>query len=145
MTTTIREYMTPSPVTIGVEQSLREAHQVMRSFSIRHLPVLEHGKLVGIVTERDLQLLESFRDVDQRTTSVREAMTIEPFVCHPDDAIELVARTMAQRKLGSALVVCDGQIIGVFTSSDVVRALADAMHALNQPPTSTRWGHVIER
>ncbi len=144
MTPTIREYMTATPQTIGAGQSMLTAHQMMRAFSVRHLPVLDRGKLLGIVTDRDLQLLESFRGVDQRTTPVSDAMTQDPFTCHPDDPVEHVARIMAQRKFGCALVVDEGKVVGIFTMTDATRALADALHALSEAPTSTRWGHVIE-
>ena len=56
--------MTPQPVTIGRKQPLAIAHRMMRAHGVRHLPVLEHGELVGVVSQRDLYFLETIRDAD---------------------------------------------------------------------------------
>jgi acetoin utilization protein AcuB len=61
---TIQKYMTPMPHTIGSDQSLQKAHELMREFKIRHLPVLKGGKLVGILTDRDIALVETLKDVN---------------------------------------------------------------------------------
>ncbi|MBC8071673.1 MAG: CBS domain-containing protein, partial [Deltaproteobacteria bacterium] len=60
----IRKFMSDSPHTIGVEETMQRAHQVMREFNIRHLPVMEADKLVGMLSDGDLHLVESLRDVD---------------------------------------------------------------------------------
>ena len=57
----IRDYMTESPHSIGANQTLATAHEMMRAHQIRHLPVLRAGKLVGIVSQRDLYLVETLR------------------------------------------------------------------------------------
>ena len=71
----VYRYMTPSPVTVGRDQSLAVAHDIMRKHRIRHLPVLDAGALVGIVTERDLRLIESIAGTDPNATLVEDAMT----------------------------------------------------------------------
>jgi acetoin utilization protein AcuB len=63
MKPTIQKYMTPTPHTIGQEQTLQVAHDVMREHGVRHLPVLEGGKLVGLLSQRDLHLVETLREV----------------------------------------------------------------------------------
>ncbi len=60
----IKKYMSTDVQTIGDEQPMSVAHQMMRDRGIRHLPVLHQGKLVGVVTDRDLRLVETLRDVD---------------------------------------------------------------------------------
>ena len=60
----VYSYMTPSPLTIGRDQTLATAHDLMRKHDIRHLPVLDGGVLVGIVTDRDLHLVESLAGTD---------------------------------------------------------------------------------
>lgn len=62
---TVAPFMTPQPVTIGRLESLATAHGLMRSNGVRHLPVLEHGDLVGVVSQRDLLLLETIDKVDR--------------------------------------------------------------------------------
>jgi len=120
---TIRRFMSPSPHTISTRQTLAEAHQSMRERGIRHLPVVEDGKLVGVVSQRDLYLLETLRGVDVARELVEEAMSDEPFVVPPDALLEEVAEAMASRKHGSALVVESSTVVGIFTSTDALRAL----------------------
>jgi acetoin utilization protein AcuB len=140
---TVRDYMTPAPKTIDAEECLAAAHQRMRAFNVRHLPVISGGKLVGVVTARDMQILETHSAVGARTTDVREAMTPAPFCVRPDASLEEVVRTMAMHKYGSAIVTSnEGEVVGIFTSADALRALAETLHDL-QPPTSNRWGHVV--
>jgi acetoin utilization protein AcuB len=131
---TIRAYMTPLPHTIGVEQSLDEAHHVMRAHRIRHLPVLEGGKLVGVVSQRDFALIESLPGVNPKEVPVEDAMTADVYVVSPRDRLAKVARTMADRRLGSAVVMDGEKVVGVFTVTDACAALAD----LVDPPRTVK-------
>lgn len=120
----VEQHMTVSPVVIGVGDTLADAHRLMRERGIRHLPVLDAGRLVGVVSQRDLYLAESLSSVDPATDTVREAMSGEPYAVAPGAPLEEVAATMAARRLGSAIVVDRGVVIGVFTTVDALRALA---------------------
>lgn len=124
MAPTIRKFMTVDPHTIGQEQSLAVAHRMMQENRVRHLPVLEGGKLVGVVSQRDLHLIETLRDVDPATTTVEEAMTMDVYVTAPNTLLEEAARVMAEHKYGSAVVVDRGKVVGVFTTVDALSALA---------------------
>ena len=119
----LRDFMTPSPHTIGDEQTLATAHALMRTHRIRHLPVLRHGKLVGIVSERDLLFIEGLKGVDPKRVLVEEAMTDNPVALAPATSLEWVATEMAEHKLGSVVVVEDDEVVGVFTCVDGLRAL----------------------
>jgi acetoin utilization protein AcuB len=119
----VREYMTESPLTIGPQVSLAEGHAIMREHGIRHLPVMHGGKLVGMVTARDLVLVESLADFDPREVQVEEAMSEDVYAVAPDAPLRIVTAQMAERKLGSAVVVEAGKVIGVFTVTDACRAL----------------------
>jgi acetoin utilization protein AcuB len=125
MTLNIRKYMTHAPLTIGQEQTLSVAHEVMRENRVRHLPVLEGGKLVGVLSQRDLHLIETLRDVDPAKTTVDEAMTGDVYVTGPDAGLDEVASQMAKHKYGSAVVVERGKVIGVFTTIDALNVLSD--------------------
>jgi acetoin utilization protein AcuB len=116
--------MSPAPHTIAADQMLDEAHRLMRSHRIRHLPVLRQGKLVGIVSQRDLMLIESLPDVDPAEVPVEDAMSSPIYVVGPRAPLAAVATEMADRKLGSAIVVEKGRVVGVFTVTDACRALA---------------------
>jgi acetoin utilization protein AcuB len=124
LTATIKRHMTPSPATIEANRSLAEAHRTMRRHGIRHLPVLVGGNLVGILSLRDLHLLETLRDLDPEKVTVDEAMTRSPYSVEPDASVEDVAQTLAEHKWGSAVVVDAGKVVGMFTTTDALKLLA---------------------
>ena len=98
-TLTVRRYMTPSPHTIGAEQTLATAARLFREHQIRHLPVLTAGRLVGMLTERDLALVEALRAVDAEKLLVAEAMTQGAYATSPDTSLEWVALEMARAQV----------------------------------------------
>jgi acetoin utilization protein AcuB len=119
--------MTTDVQTIGDEQPMSVAHRLMREQHIRHLPVLHQGKLVGVVTDRDLRLVETLRDVDPTQIPVSEAMTPEPYVVGPDAELNEVVSTMAAKKYGSAVISDNGRVVGIFTTVDACSAFADLL------------------
>jgi acetoin utilization protein AcuB len=123
----VERYMTRSPHTIGQEQTLTHAHDVMRAHDVRHLPVLQGGKLVGLLSDRDLHLIETLRDVKPDEVLVEEAMTSVVFVVEPKAALGEVVLEMAEHKYGSAVVVDHGKVVGVFTAIDAMRVLGDVL------------------
>jgi CBS domain-containing protein len=126
----VREFMTTCPETIEADARLSEARARMAELKIRHLPVVRDGKLVGIVTDRDVNLTESLLlDEPPRANpvGVAEAMTEVVFTCGPNAHLHAVASEMARDKHGSAVVVDPEhplKILGVFTTSDALRALS---------------------
>jgi acetoin utilization protein AcuB len=123
---TIADYMTKSPHSIGYDQSLAHAHQMMREFHIRHLPVLNGGRLVGVLSDRDLAFLENLKDVNASKMTVEEAMTSVPYAVTKSARLGQVAREMAEHRYGSAVVMENEHVVGVFTTVDALRALAEA-------------------
>ena len=123
-TETVQRHMTVAPVVIGSDRTLDEARRLMRERGIRHLPVVDAGALVGLVSQRDLYLAETLRGVDPATDTVREAMIAEPFAVGPEAPLAEVADAMAERRLGSVVVVDRGSVIGLFTTVDALRSLA---------------------
>jgi acetoin utilization protein AcuB len=121
---TIEEYMTRSPHSIGDDQSLARAESVMREHDIRHLPVLHGGHLVGIVTERDVRLVETLDDIDPGLITVSDAMSQSVYAVSPDTPLKTVAAEMAAHKYGAAVVMRGRDIVGIFTTVDACRALA---------------------
>lgn len=119
----VSDVMTPQPVTIGRGQSLAVAHQMMRDHRCRHLPVLEHNELVGVLSQRDLYFLESLGTFDLEADKVDDAMTHESYAVSPDAPLEEVARTMAEQRYGCAVVMERDRVIGIFTATDALRVL----------------------
>ncbi len=125
---TVQKYMSYLPHTIGQEQTLASAHKMMREHRIRHLPVLEGGRLVGLISERDLALVESFKDVDPEKVLVQESMSEQVYHVTPEAPLDEVATEMAEHKYGSAVVMSNGKVVGMFTAVDALSALADLLH-----------------
>lgn len=119
----ISKYMTSLPHTIGADQNLVKAEEMMTKYHVRHLPVLSGGKLVGILSDRDVKLVESFRDVDPKKVTVEEAYTPNPFIVQPSSSLAEVCAEMAVHKYGCALVCDNHKLVGIFTWVDGLTAL----------------------
>jgi len=123
----IGDVMTASPHTIGSEQKLSVAHRMMVEHELRHLPVLRAGKLVGVISQRDLYFLESMAGVDADIDLIADAMTPDVYSTSPDASLRDVVHAMSEHKYGCAVVVEAGRVTGVFTATDALRELADAL------------------
>ena len=122
----VSHYM-QKPITIERTASLAEAHRVMRQYQIRHLPVIEQGNLVGVVTQRDLNLRAAVDEADVETSKVDEAMTEHPFIVTSDTALDEVLDIMADHKYSSVIVMGRAGVEGIFTATDACRVLADLL------------------
>jgi acetoin utilization protein AcuB len=125
--------MTPDPVTLQVSDSVNEAIRLLKEKSIRHLPVMDGDKLVGIVSDRDLK---EFSPSKATTLDVYElryvlskatlssAMHKDPIWLGPEDTIEKAALLMHDNKIGCLPVKDDaGKLVGIITQEDVFEAL----------------------
>jgi acetoin utilization protein AcuB len=139
---TIRNFMTASPHTIGADQPLRVAAELMRAHRIRHLPVLSNGKLVGILSQRDLDLAMGLASVAPGKQPVEDAMTPDPFAISPESSLEWIVMEMAEHKYGSTVVVENGKVVGVFTTVDALRALQTL---LGRSRRRRRTSHQMQR
>ena len=124
---TIQKYMTVLPHSIGDEQTLEKAQDMMRTHSIRHLPVLHGGKIVGVITDRDLKLVSGLKDVDFRKIKVLEAYSPEPYITSPSARLDEVTAFMAEKKYGCAVVADNNKLVGIFTEIDAMKALASLL------------------
>lgn len=124
----ISKYMSTVPHTIGADQTLEKASQVMSEFRIRHLPVLSGGSLIGILSDRDVKLVESFKDVDPQNVKVEEAFTPDPYIVSPQSSLADVCEEMAVKKYGCALVCDNKKLVGIFTWVDALSALNELLY-----------------
>ncbi|MBK6697815.1 MAG: CBS domain-containing protein [Myxococcales bacterium] len=120
--------MTTSPHTVGLEQTMAQAHKMMREHRIRHLPVLHGGKLAGILSDGDLHLIETLRDVDPDKVLVEDAMTQTPYFVSPETPLDEVVAEMAEHKYGCAVIMQNQSVVGIFTTVDACRAFAEMLH-----------------
>ena len=107
---------------------LREQNlQRMLQLQCRHLPVLHGGRLVGLLSERDIDVVESLGNVDVNEVKVEEAMSEEPYAVAPGTLLEDVAKVMADKKYGAAVVMDGSELRGIFTTTDAMAALANVL------------------
>lgn len=127
----IAQLMIRNVVTVGPGQTMREVVDLFRSHKIRHLPVVENSRLVGIVTDRDVKRAtpsilsggsqEDYnRIVDE--TLVSQIMTREPLTITEETPLKSALKILIERKLGALPVVRDGMLIGIVTEIDFLRA-----------------------
>jgi acetoin utilization protein AcuB len=138
MTDTIEIFMTRSVHTIGTKSLLADAHRMMNDHGIRHLPVLEGGRLVGMLSQRDLHLIETLKDVDPKEVRVEEAMSQDCYTVASETPLAEVAREMAQHKYGSAVIVRGAEVLGIFTTTDALRALDTVLTPRKASKPATR-------
>lgn len=126
-TLTLLQVMTPFPHFIDAFASIEEAEAMMRSHGIRHLPVKSHGEIIGVLDESATRLARergSEGPIDMITR--REAYLVEVHT-----PLSIVCRDLAERRLDAALVLRGGQLAGIFTTTDALKALAEV---LDPPP-----------
>jgi acetoin utilization protein AcuB len=124
----ISKYMTTLPHTIGADQSLTKAEKMMGDLKVRHLPVLRAGELIGILSDRDIKLVESFKDVNPETVTVEEAYTEEPYVVSPEASLAEVCDEMASKKYGCVMVCDNKKLVGIFTWVDALTAMSELLN-----------------
>lgn len=127
----IDKFMTFTPHTVNAEIPLDKAYTLMKQYQVRHLPVLSAGKLVGILTERDVFLARALEK--DRGLRVEDAMTPEPYSVLREASLAEVANDMAVRNYGSAVVRSEeGAVCGIFTAVDALRALGEGKASVKQ-------------
>ena len=134
----VRDWMTRNLVTLSPEASVAEALTLCRERRIRHIPILEEGRLVGIVSDRDLRdaspaLGDAERASALQETRIGDVMIREVITADPQDSIENAAQEMYEHKIQSLPVIAEepvvdeasavAELLGIITSSDVMRAL----------------------
>jgi acetoin utilization protein AcuB len=121
----IREVMHPDPITVTFETKLNEAYKIMQEKNIRHLPVIQNEKIVGIVTDRDLRLATSrlTENPFDVSSEVGKLMSRPVQTVSPSDPIETATHTMRELKIGCLPVIDNGKLVGIVTGVDMLDAL----------------------
>lgn len=131
--------MTSAPASIRASESVAVADERMHRLGVRHLPVLGDEGVVGLVSDRDLTLIDDLEGVDPKVMSVSAIMHSPVYTCTSSQVIGDVAFEMATRKLGSCVVV-DGQtLVGIVTTVDLLRYLAK-LEGICAPKVEARPG-----
>lgn len=120
--TLVREAMTSDPLVVSPDQTLGQAWAMMNEQGCRHMPVVQDGQLVGILSMTDIGRLGATVP-SLMARSVRESMTEQPFTVGPDEPIESAAAQMGIRKVNCLPVVAAGKLVGIVTTYDLLDAL----------------------
>lgn len=123
----VMDFMTKNPHAVNISENLQNAHDTMVKIGARHLPVMQDGKLTGILSERDIQLAKGFKHGNLKTMSVDDVYENQVYVTHADSNLKDVSAEMAERRIGSAVVVEGDKPVGIFTTTDACRALANVL------------------
>jgi acetoin utilization protein AcuB len=145
--TRVADIMTADPVTIHPSQSIGTAIALMRQGNFRRLPVIENGRLVGIVTDRDLRRATNspilvhekwYDNFILEHIEVGACMTIDPVTVVPETTVLEAARIIRQHKFGGLPVLRSGQLVGIVTEIDLLDYLIELLEA--SEPQSRRNG-----
>jgi len=117
--TTVNEVMWRVPRTTSPHEILAEAQEIMTREGIHQLPVVEHGTLVGMLSDRDLHAHSGYLD----RTKVDAAMTYGVISVAPTDSAQQAARLLIERKINALPVVDGDQLVGIVTKTDLLRLL----------------------
>ncbi|HEY7715614.1 MAG TPA: CBS domain-containing protein [Candidatus Binatia bacterium] len=126
----VRDIMMGAPVTLGPDDTLSLANDVIFLGRIRHIPVVEGGKLLGLISERDLLgtaasrlfgLKQKNKSDLLKTVFIKDVMKKRVSTVTPDTSIADAAHLMADKKIGCVPVVSDGSLIGLVTTTDILR------------------------
>ncbi len=133
----VRDRMSPGPVTITTKQTVADAFALLREKKIRRLPVVDRGKLVGIITDRDLSEVSPSPATSLSIFEINyllSKMTIDKVIrrqklitIRPDAFLEEAALLMRDHNIGALPVVENGELVGIITESDIFDAFIEIM------------------
>lgn len=132
----VESIMNTRVITIVSHGSVKEAVDLMREYNIRHLPVVQEGQLVGVVSDRDLRsVCPSVLTGDNAellsNTRVNEIMQKSVLTVHPLDFIEEAARIVYEHKVGCLPVLSGDKLVGIITEADLLMALVERIGIIN--------------
>ena len=128
----VKDLMTTAVITIEPDAPMKAAVEKILTGRFRRIPVVDQGRLVGIITDRDVrQTLNSpvlvrekaYDDYVFHEVRVADSMTPDPLTIHPDAPVLEAVETMESRKIGGLPVVEDGRLVGIITESDLMHYL----------------------
>ena len=141
----VRELMTTAPVTVQPDATLGEVAVLMKQEDCGSIPVVEDGRLVGIVTDRDIVIRGVAAGSDPKTQRVSTVMSADPVTIRPDDDLADAEKVMAVRQIRRLPVVENGKLVGIIVTAQIARAadkrkVGETIKEISEP-TSGRASH----
>jgi acetoin utilization protein AcuB len=128
MALSVRDIMVANLVTVSPEESARKAYQLMRDHRFRHLPVVSRGRLVGVLSDRDLR--PTLLSPGLAEATVVELMSDNPTTIGPDASVEEAASLLVVKKIGCLPVVEGDRLVGIVTETDLLAVLVELLGLL---------------
>ncbi|MBW2460213.1 MAG: CBS domain-containing protein [Deltaproteobacteria bacterium] len=125
---TVSDAMTPNPLTMSLPATIGDARALMEEHGIRHLPLAQDGELVGLVSDRDLHIADTIAG-GAENVALGLIGTDPPYVVDAEAPFHAVLNEMSDGRRGSAMVVEDGKLVGIVTTIDACRYLAEWLRA----------------
>ena len=127
----IRTFMTTQPYSINANEMVKRAEDLMTQHQIRHLPVMhpiKAGQVMGLISDRDIKLIYSIAEADPTRMLVSNVCHQHPYVVEPETPLREVAKIMAEKRYEAAIIAQGASLVGIFTTVDACRALAELPH-----------------
>jgi CBS domain-containing protein len=118
----VRELMTSKPATVEPDSTCGEAATLMKQEDCGSLPVVGNGRLVGIITDRDIVVRCVAAGKDPKTLRVAEVMSADPITVKPDDDVARAEKVMAESQIRRVPVVEDGALVGIIVTAQIARS-----------------------
>ena len=125
MAKTVREAMTANPRTADRSQSLADVAQIMKAEDVGSVPVVDDGRLVGMLTDRDVAIRAVAEGVDAQSINVGDVASFDPVTVAPEEDLDEALRLMAQHQVRRLPVVEDGRLVGILAQADVALEAKD--------------------
>lgn len=131
---TVAGAMSPFPYSIRPDQTLREAREMMVEHEIHHLPVTRGDDILGVISDGDVFVAGNLAPKGAAETPVDSIYSRDPYVVDIHTPLEHVARQMADRRIGSAVITRQGRLAGILTHTDICLALAELLGGGGEGP-----------
>lgn len=134
MTVQVKEFTTPDPITVSEGATIDEMLRLMSEHGIRHLPVVREGKVVGIISDRDVRLVAGLTAAEKYQVQAADIMASDPVTVSSTMSLDAAAFIMSEKKVGSVIVTEEGgQFLGIFTVTDALNALIEIVRGCVVP------------
>ncbi len=127
----IKAVMTPFPFWVEADADLPTARRMMDDHDIHHLPVKEHGALIGVISARDIDT--AHREQGEHQWVVRDLAVMPAYTVDLEESLDNVLKAMAEQHIGSVLVLKKDRLAGLFTTNDACRLFAEMLRDGNRP------------